>query len=409
MDVGPDMVASHSHVKMAYAMIKSPVVRPLEADQNRQSRSAALAASMLAAIALMGCASPRSSTSIEPTVSAASDSVPTTNGPSIGPSVSPSIAASGSASAPATLAWSPLEPAGTAPAAREDHTWTLDPATRTGWLFGGRDGGTVFGDLWRYDLASDAWSRQKPVGKGPAARFGHTGTWVDGVGLVVWSGQAGSDFFDDLWAYDPAANTWRELPTAGAVPAARYGSCAALGPDGRLWISHGFTQDAGRFDDTQAYDFAAGRWTDETPDGTIAPIRCLHDCLWTPDGRFVLYAGQTTGTPAIGDLWARGVSEGWTSIADGPPPPRQLYALAAIGGTAYVFGGGARDGSTLRDLWLLDLATLGWLPADPLGNRPSGRSGATFIADPDGSRLLLFGGKREGKALGDVWQLLIGK
>lgn len=362
-----------------------------------------VAVAVLIASACSGPAVASPSATQAPTATAS----PTIAPPSGSPVASPSVVVTPSASAIATLAWSPLEPAGTAPAAREDHTWTLDPATRTGWLFGGRDRGTVFGDLWRYDFASDAWARQEPVGAGPAARFGHTGTWVEGVGLVVWSGQAGSDFFDDLWAYDPAANSWRELPTAGAVPAARYGSCAALGPDGRLWISHGFTEDAGRFDDTQAYDFVAGRWTDETPDGTIAPIRCLHDCLWTPAGRFVLYAGQTTGTPAIGDLWARGVGEGWTSIADGPPPPRQLYALAALGGTAYVFGGGAKDGSTLRDLWLLDLATLAWQPADPLGDRPSGRSGATFIADPDGSRLLLFGGKREGKALGDVWQLSI--
>jgi len=362
---------------------------------------------LVAVAVLVACACSRPAVA-SPAATAAPSATPSPSvaAPSVSPALSPSVVAS--PSAPATLTWSPLEPGGTAPAAREDHTWTLDPATRTGWLFGGRDGGTMFGDLWRYDLASDTWARQTPVGKGPAARFGHTGTWVDGVGLVVWSGQAGSGFFDDLWAYDPAANAWRELPTAGAVPADRYGSCAALGPDGRLWISHGFTQDAGRFDDTQAYDFAAGHWTDETPSGTIAPIRCLHDCLWTPDGRFVLYAGQTTGTPAIGDLWARGVSEGWTSIGDGPPPPRQLYALAAVGGTAYVFGGGAKDGSTLRDLWLLDLATLTWQPADPLGERPSGRSGATFIADLDGSRLLLFGGKREGKALDDVWQLSIG-
>ncbi len=41
------------------------------------------------------------------------------------------------------LTWAPLEPAGAAPAAREDHTWTLDPAGRAGWLFGGRDGGTA--------------------------------------------------------------------------------------------------------------------------------------------------------------------------------------------------------------------------------------------------------------------------
>ena len=373
-----------------------------------KQRGFARAALVVLVLGLAACSGPggaspspslgsASAPSASPSIAAPSDAAPA--------SASASVAAS--PPAPATWAWAPLDPAGTAPAAREDHTWTLDPATRAGWLFGGRDGGTVFDDLWRYDLATDAWARQEPRGTGPAARFGHTATWVDGVGLVVWSGQAGSNFFDDLWAYDPAANSWRELPAEGAVPAARYGSCAALGPDGRLWISHGFTEDSGRFSDTQAYDFAAGRWSDETPDGTVAPIRCLHDCLWTPAGRFVLYAGQTTGTPAIGDLWARGVDEGWSPLADGPPA-RQLYALAAVDGTAYVFGGGAKDGGTLRDLWLLDLATLSWQPGAPLGDRPSGRSGAAFIADPSGSRLLLFGGKRDGRALGDVWQLSIG-
>ncbi|HET9435806.1 MAG TPA: kelch repeat-containing protein [Candidatus Limnocylindrales bacterium] len=311
-------------------------------------------------------------------------------------------------SGPAALAWAPLSVSGPGPAGREDHTWTLDPDTRVAYLFGGRDRGTVFDDLWRFDLETDTWLAIEPEGPRPEARFGHTGTWVEGVGLVVWSGQRGSTFFDDLWAYDPGTNRWRELPTNGPVPAARYGSCAALGPDGRLWISHGFTADSGRFDDTQAYDFAAGRWTDETADGLVAPIRCLHDCLWTPDGRLVIYAGQTTGTPAIGDLWSRGTTGEWTSISDGPPPARQLYALAAIDGTAYVFGGGAKDGGTLRDLWTLDLATLAWTEASPSGDRPSGRSGSTLVADPAGSRLLLFGGLREGVALDDAWQLSIG-
>jgi hypothetical protein len=363
----------------------------------------ALTVAMLLAVA--ACGGPGASEPPDPSSPVASPTLAPTASP---PSESSGLPSPAGSSAPAVLAWSPLEPAGAAPAGREDHTWTLDPGGRIGWLFGGRDGGTVFDDLWRYDLATDAWTAVSPDGAGPAGRFGHTATWVDGIGVVVWSGQAGSTFFDDLWAYDPGTNRWSELAATGSVPEARYGSCAALGPDGRLWISHGFTADSGRFADTQAYDFAAGAWTDETTAGPGAPIRCLHDCLWTPDGRFVIYAGQTTGTPAIGDLWARGIDEGWTSVADGPPPARQLYALATVGETAYVFGGGAKDGGTLRDLWLLDLTTLAWQPASPLGDRPSGRSGAAFIADPDGSRLLLFGGRRENKGLGDVWELSIG-
>ena len=58
-----------------------------------------------------------------------------------------------------------------------------------------------------------------PGGQGPAARFGHEAVWVDGVGLVVWAGQAGpTAFFDDLWAFDPAANDWSHLPNDGPIP-----------------------------------------------------------------------------------------------------------------------------------------------------------------------------------------------
>jgi N-acetylneuraminic acid mutarotase len=272
------------------------------------------------------------------------------------------------------------------------------------YLFGGRDGSTVFDDLWRYDLAADAWSLVQPSGTGPAARFGHTGTWVEGVGLVVWSGQAGSSFFDDLWAYDPAANAWRELPGAGQKPAPRYGSCAALGPDGRLWISHGFTND-GRFDDSRAYDFAARSWADVTPDGARPIKRCLHDCLWTPDGRFLLYGGQTNGVAALGDLWARQGDAGWAQQPQPAPVARQLYALAALGDEAYVFGGSDLEGRKLADLWRLDLADGSWAAVEASGDPPAGRSGATLIADADRGRLLLFGGRTKEGGLTDLWEL----
>jgi hypothetical protein len=274
------------------------------------------------------------------------------------------------------------------------------------YLFGGRTGDGPSGELWRFDLQMDTWMLMAPAGDGPAGRFGHAAQWVDGVGLVIWSGQAGSRFFDDLWAYDPLADAWRQLPAQGAVPEARYGSCAGLGPDGRLWISHGFTADSGRFADTRAYDFGAQAWVDETPSTDLPVKRCLHDCLWTPDGRLVLYGGQTTGVPAIGDLWAYAPGDGaWT---EGPTPdlvPRQLYALAAIDETAYVFGGRGVDGKALDDLWQLDLAGLGWMELAPSGSRPPARAGATLVADQAETRLLMFGGTGGEGVLADLWVL----
>jgi galactose oxidase-like protein len=326
-----------------------------------------------------------------------------------GPSGSLSTGPGASSSAqPETARWVRLPTIGTSPPAREDHTWTVDQAGRYAYLFGGRDGSRVFGDLWRYGLASGRWTKLSS-GASPAPRFGHTGTWVEGRGLVIWSGQSGAAFFNDLWLYRPNDNRWTRLPGNGAAPLARYGSCAALGPDGRLWISHGFTHDAGRFSDTRAYDFGTGRWSDETPTGAVPVIRCLHDCLWSPDGRLLIYGGQTTGVAAIGDLWSLGgpsggAAGGWRREPMPPLPPRNLYALTEIGEHAYVFGGTPLSGMKLADLWRLDLPSGIWSEVRG-GDGPSGRSGATLVADRARSRLVLFGGLTDGGAASDAWEL----
>jgi hypothetical protein len=327
-------------------------------------------------------------------------------GPASTPSGSPSPAPqpTGTDAPSQQPTWTEL--AGETPPAREDHTWTADGDGAFTYLFGGRAGSKALADLWRYDLRSDAWMQLTPAGDGPAARFGHAAVWSEGIGLVVWAGQVGSAFFDDLWAYDPAANTWRLLPAGGAVPAPRYGSCA-VERDGRIWISHGFT-DAGRFSDTRAYEFATGTWTDLTPGGEVPVERCLHDCLWAPDGRLLLYAGQTTGVPALGDLWAFDTAgRTWERLAKPEPPARQLYAVGVIGDVAWVFGGADVDRRELDDLWALDLGQLTWRSVTITGPGPVGRSGATFVADPARGRLLLFGGRTDEGALHDLWQLAL--
>ena len=146
-------------------------------------------------------------------------------------------------------AWRQLAPAAGGPIPREDHTWTVDGEGEVAYLFGGRNatGPGTLDDFWAFDLEDETWSE---LPAGPAGRFGHNASWVPGVGVVIFAGQGDAGFFNDLWAYDPVVNGWRELPAAGAIPVRRYGSCAALGPDGRLLISHGFTSEGARFSDT---------------------------------------------------------------------------------------------------------------------------------------------------------------
>ncbi|CAN5818654.1 hypothetical protein BH24CHL5_BH24CHL5_09450 [soil metagenome] len=327
-----------------------------------------------------------------------STTAPSTDAPSASPQPTPepSVATFG--------AWRERTDVAAGPSPREDHSWTVDADGAAAYLFGGR-GDSDSNELWRFDLTSDTWAIVQPNSPGPSPRFGHTATWVPGIGLVIWSGQSGSDFFADIWAYDPSANAWRELPSLGAPPAARYGSCAALGPDGRLWISHGFT-DAGRFSDTRAYDFASGQWADVTPTGRVPVERCLQDCFWSASGQFVLYGGQTTGVPALGDIWALAPDSGeWIKGPDTDAPARQLYALADVAGGALVFGGGSLERNYLNDAWRIDATTLELSQVEQIEPLPSPRAGATLITDAGRGRLLLFGGVNDGGVLADLWEL----
>jgi hypothetical protein len=196
------------------------------------------------------------------------------------------------------------------PSPRQDHTWTVGRDNKMAYLFGGLTADGPSNELWELNLLTDTWTLLQPSGDAPPPRFGHTATWVAHDGhLIVWSGQGSSAFFDDVWAYDPYVNTWSQLPSSGAIPAARYGSCAALGPDGELWISHGFTEDGGRFADTRSYNLETGIWTDHTPAG---------------DHRRIPLDGLCSGRP---EQWQQHADEVLPHSAQEPGDRRQLQQL----------------------------------------------------------------------------------
>ncbi len=268
----------------------------------------------------------------------------------------------------------------------------------------------MYGDLWTYDLTEDSWQEVAAAG-GPPARFGHNAAWVPGQGLIIFAGQKGDTFYNDLWAYEPESG-WHNLPADGAIPVPRYGSCAALGPDGRLWISHGFTEEGQRFSDTRAFDFQTASWTDESTVGDAPIVRCLHACWWTDDGTFMLYAGQTTGVTALGDAWRLTVgprpgTNTWTEVDLGiRAPARNLYAATRWGLGAVVIAGQAEDGSYLADAWWFDDTDGAARAIAPIGALPP-RAGADMVADPARNRVLIFGGVSDDGSLADLWELTL--
>lgn len=352
-------------------------------------RSAVLGGSGLLAAHLLNCGDGDGDATLT-----ATSAPPTEAPPTEPPSPTPT---------PQVLRWEPFG-VGERPPPRRDHALFTDGERL--FLFAGRSGSDL-ADLWFYDLKADAWSLVDT--EGPPARHGHNAIWdVATERLVVFGGQQSNTFFNDTWAFDLAGELWSELQT-NTAPAPRYGAGGALDPaGGRMLVTHGFTN-SGRFDDTWQFDLGTDTWTDISPAGPRPVERCLMRAAWDPGKqRLLMFGGQTTGTPFLGDLWAL-TEGGWTEITtDDGPSPRNFYSFVFddAAGRAILFGGDSADGPT-NDLWFFDAANDTWSKATPENEGPSPRFGHDAVWLPDRRSLIAFGGNDGTADLNDLWALSV--
>lgn len=335
-------------------------------------------------------------------VAAACSSDTTPNVRASSPPPTPAPASTPPPSTPAARAatWRRIEAKG--PQARRDASLTGDPARGRAYLFGGRSGSgssSLLGDLWVYDVAANSWRRSEANPK-PKSRFGHSAGMVGGS-LVVFGGQSGPNaFLNDVWMFDPDSDSWRQA-AGDPRPAARYGSGEAI-VDGRLLISHGFTN-SGRFDDTWTW---SGSWRNDTPPAGVRPVkRCLHRTVWWPERNVVaLFGGQTNGEPFLNDFWLYDpAAKRWTEAKPGMlPAPRTLFAMFAMGGRVWVWGGFAQGGQ-IGDMWWMDDPSKPWqVQPFPDGQAPGPRGGVA--ADRvSGGEALMFGGRTGEVDLDELW------
>jgi hypothetical protein len=311
---------------------------------------------------------------------------------------------------PARAGWSQIVATNTGPKARYDHTALIDPVRKQLVVFGGRGDGT-FGDTWVLDLSTRMWREVK--GPGPSPRFGH-GTVYDATNrrMIVVMGE-GAGFFNDVWAFDLDRETWKQLKAnanAADAPRTRYGQSAALDGKGRVFISHGFS-DQGRFDDTWAFDLAANKWINLTPASGPKPLkRCLHELVYDASAdRMILFGGCSSGYGPCpqGDMWAFDLkSNTWKELAPSGarPSPRSNPSLAydATGKKLFLFGGKTSGGAN-AEAWSYNLASNTWTKLEGAPN-PSARSSQSTSGDTDAGRVIIFGGQTPNGLSTDIWE-----
>ena len=197
-----------------------------------------------------------------------------------------------------------------------------------------------------FDPATNDWRRIPP---GPlAGRSGYLAVWT-GEELFVWGGRL-TEFERERYdgrgaAYDPAAGRWRELPAA-PLPAGYDTMGAWTGAEVLVMTTPMGTepQDYPKFDELAAYDPAADSWRSLARPSHVSsvgpPINYVDGKLAVlslsgpVDGGEVGNYGRGYETGGIYD-YATGT---WSSHADPPRRPAQTWEQTALGDEIVVDG-----------------------------------------------------------------------
>ena len=306
--------------------------------------------------------------------------------------------------------WQALQPTTAGPGARYQHVMQYNAATNQVFVFGGRDGSQIFNDVWALDMDTLAWRQiAANASVAPPARFS-TVMIVDepGQNLYIATGQTqGGAVFNDIWKLDLATESWTDLsPTAGEAPIARYGAPGGnLG--GNLVTTHGFG--GSRYNDTWRFNISTEQWENVTPSGAAPLNRCLFAAAPSGDTNLVIHGGCASGFGDcfLDDTWVLDSDANvWREVlSDVRPVGRQHQTLVsgeAASSQVILFGGQDASRTPRNDLWSLDLTSGVWQSIEaPDGPDARFQHAAVWIP---GQGMLVFGGRDE-HPLGDMWLL----
>ncbi len=221
-------------------------------------------------------------------------------------------------------------------------------------VFGGFDTPriTATARVDEYDPATNRWRR---LGDMPMAVTHANAVVREGEVWIVggFVGDHPGPATDQVWRYDPAADSWRPGPS---LPAPRGGGGLGLAPDGTLHYFGGWLPD---------------RFTDSPDHWRLAP----GDSLWLPAAPF--------------------------------PSPRGHLGAVSVGGFIYAIGGCHNHDPWPQDVALVhryDPATDSWIELAPLPMPLSHTEPSTFVHD---GRIHVAGGRSQPTGRASVAEVIV--
>ncbi|PHH88094.1 hypothetical protein CDD83_7976 [Cordyceps sp. RAO-2017] len=205
-----------------------------------------------------------------------------------------------------TRNWSRALPAGPRPSGRYGHS--LNILGSKIYIFGGQVEGFFMNDLSAFDLnqlqmPNNRWEilmQGDASPKIPAARTNHSMVTYNDK-MFLFGGTNGFQWFNDVWCYDPAVNSWSQLDCIGYIPAPREGHAAAIIED-VMYVFGGRTEEGSDLGDLAAFRISSRRWYTFQNMGPSPSPRSGHSM--TTVGKLIVVLGgePSAASTAVNDL-----------------------------------------------------------------------------------------------------------
>jgi N-acetylneuraminic acid mutarotase len=214
-------------------------------------------------------------------------------------------------------------------------------------VWGGACGRHECTDGAAYDPASDSW---RVIAEAPVVGYGHSTVWT-GEEMLVWGGSDDHEaeafkgfprsFLGTGAAYDPAADSWRELAKASLDPRGWH-SAVWTGKEMIVWGGVRAPCDAYPCEDLAADAGAYDPGTDSWREIDFGPLsgRVDHTAVWTGSEMIVWGGSSPGGAPGYADGASYNPhSDDWTTLPDPSIAGRFRHQAIWADGTMVIWGG----------------------------------------------------------------------
>jgi N-acetylneuraminic acid mutarotase len=212
-----------------------------------------------------------------------------------------------------------------------------------GFIYGGYDGSNYFSDLWSYDPSTDSWSSKTPL-PGPA-RMGCASFVINGIAYIIGGRTAAEQSVKEVWAYDIANNFWQQK---NDLPAARWRSVATCLAN-KGYLALGRDENSHFSNELFEYDPTADTWSLISN----APFAGrTYSAMVSYANDLIILAGLDSIGNNYNDMWRVNPSTlMWQQLQSIPSAGRRGGACFNSTSAIYFTTGVTQNGTRLKETW----------------------------------------------------------